>query len=180
MPTQEKQLIINEMTEKLKRAKSIFLTENLGLSVEAVTDLRRKFRESNIEYKVVKNTLLKRSMGEVAAGGQIGFDALIPYLAGPTAIAIGYDEPTRPAKIIVDFVKKNEKLKLKASIVEGQFFTPSQAQELASIPSREILISQLLMVLQSPIQNLVSTLNAVIQNFISTLDAVREKKDAGG
>ena len=178
MPTQEKESLINEMTEKLKKAKSVFLTDNLGLTVESVTDLRKRFRESSIEYKVIKNTLLKRSVNGATESGQKGLDALLPFIVGPTGIAIGYDEPTKPAKILIDFTKKNEKLKLKASVVEGQFFTSAQAQELANIPSREILISQLLMILQSPIQNLVSTLNAVLQNFVATVDAIREKKES--
>ena len=171
MPTQEKIAIIDEYAEKFKQAKSVYLTDYTGIDVITVTDLRKRFREENIEYKVLKNRLAKRSLNS------IGISDLDPYLQGVTSFVIGYDDPVTPAKIIKEFNKKKERLKIKAVYLEGQVLDASEAAKLADLPSRDVLLSQFVGLLQSPLTKLAGTLQASMQKFVRTLDALKDTKN---
>jgi large subunit ribosomal protein L10 len=150
----EKQQLVAEVADKLRNSASTVFTDYRGLTVSEVTELRKQLREAGIEFKVIKNTLTRRAAQETE------FTELNPYLTGPTAIAFGSDA-VAPAKIIVEFAKTNENLKVKAGIVEGRVVDADQIKALAALPSREGLLSMLLSVLQAPMRNFALAVKAV-------------------
>jgi len=170
MATPQKIDIVETYTEKFKQAKSVYLADYTGLDVQTVTELRRKFREADVEYKVLKNRLAKRALNNA------GVTALDEHLKGVTSFIIGYDDPVVPARIIKDFNKPKERLKLKVVYLEGKVFEEEEAKKLADLPTREVLLSMLLSALQSPMTKLAGTLQASMQKFVRTLDAVKENK----
>lgn len=170
MPTAQKIAIVEEYTEKFKRAKSVYVAEYEGMDVATVNDARSKFREKNIEYKVLKNRLARRSLNNA------GITDLDPFLNGTNTFLVGYDDPVVPAKILQDFNKKDEILKLKAVLFEGKVFTAEEAKKISNLPSREVLMSQLLGMLQAPVTKFAQTLNAPMQNFLGVLNALKDKK----
>lgn len=170
MATPQKIQVVEEYTEKFKQAKSVYLTDYQGIDVMTVNELRRKFRESNIEYKVLKNRLARRALNDA------GIDELDAHLNGVTSFAISYDDPVAPAKIIKEFNKRKELLKLKVVYFEGKLFEAEQAKQIADLPSREALLSQFLSVLQAPMTKLAGTLQASMQKLVGTLDALKEQK----
>lgn len=167
----EKAEAVALLSEKFAQAKSIFLTDFTGLTVAAVTNLRRNFRKSNVDYVVSKNTLVR------IAAEQAGFEKLVPFLEGPTALAFGMKDAGAPAKVILDFMKANQKPAIKAIIYEGQFFEAKQAEAISKLPSREEVLSQLVGVLNAPLTNLVGSLNAVLSSFVYVTKAYADKRE---
>ena len=170
MATQEKIEIVQAYADKFKSAKSVYLTDFSGIDVPTVTEMRKKFRESNIEYKVLKNRLAKRSLQAA------DINALDEHLTGVNAFVISYDDPVAPAKIIKEYNKKKELLKLKVVYLEGQVFAAEKAAALADLPSREELLAKFVGMLQAPIAKLLATLQAPMQKLAGTLDAVKNSK----
>lgn len=173
MKRQEKEQIISEVSEKIARAKSLFFADFTGITVEQVDELRREFRKSEIDYRVVKNTLARKALEHID-----GFDKVSNHLVGHTAIAFGYDDPIAPAKIIKKFHDKYEKLKVKVCIIENQVFQGNRLDELAKLPTRSEIIVGVLGSLQSPIVGIVSAVNAVLSDLVSVIDAIQKKKAA--
>ncbi len=166
----EKQEAVAQIVEKLSSAKSVFLTDYSGLTVEAITNLRRNLRKSKVEFQVSKNTLSR------IAAQQVGFKDLVPHLEGPTAMAFGMGDPAAPAKVLTEFLKTNEKPKVKAIIFEGKYFEAKSMAEIATLPSREQLLARLLGSLNSPITGLASSLSGIIRKLAYALNAVAESK----
>ena len=152
-----KEAKVLEIKEKLEKAEGIIFSKYQGLTVEEDTELRKALREAGVEYKVYKNTLVSR------AATELGFDGIVKYLEGPLSVAIGYEDPTAPARILNDFAKNHKVLELKAGIVQGEVFDEAKVKELASIPSKEILIGKLLGRFKAPISNFAYLLNAIIE-----------------
>jgi len=169
----EKVSVVENMTTRLRKARGVYLTDFTGMSVAKLSDLRRRLRKNQIHYEVVKNTLARRA---VSASG---FEALSPHLEGPTAIAITETDELAPARIFGDFVKEFQSPRVKLAIVEGKVFTEEEVKALAALPSREILLAQLLGTMQGPMRNLVGVLSAPMRNFVSALDQIRQKKEGG-
>ena len=153
---EEKVQAVEEITAKLREAKSLILADYRGLTVKQATELRKLCREAGVDFKVYKNKLAQRATAEVGVTG------LDEYLAGPTAFAFAPDEVTA-AKVLADFAKKNDKLEIKAGLVDGQVMTDAQVKDLASLPSREGLLSMLLSVLQAPMRNFALAVKAVAE-----------------
>lgn len=174
MPKESKVAIVQEVKEKLSNAQGAVLTDYRGLNVKQVTELRKRLREAGVEYKVYKNTLT------AIAARELGLGDLEQYLVGPTAIAFGYDDPVAPAKILAEFAKENEALELKAGLLEGRVIGLDEVKALAALPSREVLLSQVLRGMQAPIAGLVNVLQGNIRNLVYALDAVRQKKAEAG
>ena len=149
--------VVEEIKANLEGAKSVVLVDYLGLTVEQDTNLRRATREAGLIYKVYKNTMVKRAI----AGTD--FAELEKDLDGPTAVAISKDDATAPARVIAKFAKDAKKLEMKSGIVEGSYYDKDGIQVIASIPSREELLSRLLGSLQSPITNLARVINQVAE-----------------
>ncbi len=152
-----KQPIVEEISANLKDAQSVVLVDYRGLTVEQDTELRKTLREAGITYKVYKNTLMARAFKGTA------FEALAPYLEGPSAAAFSSDDATAPARVLAEFAKKAEKLEIKAGIVEGTLYDAKGMNAIASIPSREVLISRLLGSMQSPVANFARVLNQIAE-----------------
>ncbi|SHK00167.1 50S ribosomal protein L10 [Propionispora hippei] len=172
--TSEKKALVAELAEKLQSTKGAVLTNYRGLNVAQDTNLRRKLREAGVEYRVVKNTMTR------IAANEVGIQGMDAYLEGPTAIAISSTDPVAPAKVISDFIKENklQALEIKAGLVEGKVIDAAGVKALASLPSREVLIAQVLAGMQSPIVGLVNVLHGNIRNLVYTLEAVRKQKES--
>ena len=152
---ERKEVQVQEIREKFAKASSAVIVDYRGLNVAEVTELRRKFREQDVDYKVYKNRLVK-----LAIEGT-DFSALEPELTGPNAIAFGYEDAVAPAKIAKDFAKKIPTLELKAGVIDGTFYDVNNIHVIADIPSREVLYANFLGSIQSPVSKLAYLLQAV-------------------
>lgn len=152
---------------------SVVLTDFRGLDVETVDKLRREFDKVAVEYKVVKNTLVKR-----AISGNVYADDLCPYLAGPTAVAWSYEDPVAPAKVAVEFAKTNEKLKVKCAVLDGKVLGESEVVALSKMPGKDQIRAMLLATFMAPAQQMVRLLAAAPTNFVYLLNA--RKNALGG
>ncbi|SEP96356.1 LSU ribosomal protein L10P [Lachnospiraceae bacterium RM5] len=152
-----KQPIVEEISELLKDSKSAVLVDYRGLTVEEDTNLRRQLRAENVTYKVYKNTMINFAIKGTE------YEELSKYLEGPTAIAISKDDATAPARVLYEFAKNAEALELKAGVVEGTLYDQDGIKTIASIPSRDVLISKLLGSLQSPIANMARVLKQIAE-----------------
>ena len=152
-----KKPIVDEIIENLTDAKAVVLADYRGLTVEQDTIPRKKMREAGVVYKVYKNTMIKRAV----AGTQ--FEALVPELEGPTAIAISKEDATAPAKILYDFAKTAPALELKSGVVEGTYYDSKTINVIATIPSRDELISKFLGSIQSPVTNFARVIKQIAE-----------------
>ena len=152
-----KKPIVDEISAHIKDAQSVVLVDYRGLTVEQDTRLRKNMREAGVVYKVYKNTFMNFAF----KGTQ--FEGLAEYLEGPTAVAIATEDATAPARILSEFAKTADKLEIKAGVVEGTVYDAKGMETIASIPSREVLISRLLGSLQSPITNFARVMNQLAE-----------------
>ncbi|MBO8172738.1 MAG: 50S ribosomal protein L10 [Bacillaceae bacterium] len=169
---ERKKQIVEEIKEKIEKSESMVLVDYRGLTVDEVDELRRKFRESNVDYKVYKNTMMRFAFKEA------GYEEFNTYLTGPNAIAFGFEDAVAPAKITSEFGKEHDALEIKAGIVNGQIVDVDGIKSLADLPSREVLIAQVLGGLNGPISGLANVLQGTIRNLVYALNAVKEKQEA--
>lgn len=150
-----KQLVIDEIKGKLDGAQSAVVIDYMGLSVAEADEMRKTLREANIDYTVYKNTMIKRAIDGTEFGdlGQV--------LDGPTALAISKDDATAPARELNSIIKKMKKMEFKAGVVEGTFYDKAGIEQIASIPSREVLIAKFMGSIQSPVSKVVRTFQAI-------------------
>ncbi|WP_062751240.1 50S ribosomal protein L10 [Shouchella tritolerans] len=160
---EQKQQVVAEVAAKLRDSKSTVIVDYRGLNVAQVTELRKQLREAGVEYKVYKNTLVRRATAEA------GLTGLDEHLVGPTAIAFGVDDVIAPAKVLNEFAKNNEALTIKTGVIEGNISTAAEVKALAELPSREGLLSMLANVLQAP-----------VRQFALAAKAVAEQKEEQG
>jgi len=165
----EKKAVVAEVSAKLSGAQAAMLAEYRGLSVAQMTTLRRKAYDSQVYLRVVKNTLARRAVEGTS------FECLKDQMSGPLAFAVSAD-PVAVAKILSEFAKDNEALKIKAGAMSGKLMSLDQIQALAVLPGREQLLAQLLATMQAPVQKFVQTLNEVPAKFVRALAAVRDAK----
>ena len=170
MPNQKNINNVKELSDKLAKAKSIYFTDYLGLNVSDITDLRKKFFDGNIEYIVVKNTLLKIASDEnkINLGDEL--------FSGSTAIAISYDEPVNAAKIIKSFLKDRELPSVKGILFEGSYLSSSEFDKIASLPSKEESLTKIVVMLKSPVQNFTNLLSSSMVKFVNVLTALKQNK----
>lgn len=154
---EEKKKLVEQIVERLKESKSTVITDYKGLNVTQMTELRKQLREAGVEYKVLKNTLMRFATEELELSD------LHKHFVGPTAVAFSNDDVVAPAKILHNFAKENEQLEIKAGIVEGRIADLNELEELAKLPSYDGLVSMLLSVLQGPVRNLAYVLQAVAE-----------------
>ncbi len=171
MARPEKELAVQEITDTFKNATSIFVTDYKGLDVEKMSEFRRNCRDASVEYKVVKNTLARM------AAKNAGYDEMVEYLTGPTAIAYTFEDPSSPARVISDFTKNEDKPEIKMSLFEGVFYGPDKVEAIAKLPTKDELLAKLAGGFKSPIQGFAGALNGLLSKFVRTLDAVREEKE---
>lgn len=165
-----KKVVVEEIKQKIQNAKSVVFVKFEGLTVAQDTELRREFRKNNVEYKVLKNSLIKRAFNDL---GVTSFD---DDLVGPTSVAFGADE-TAAAKVIVEAAKKYEnKVVVKSAYVEGGKVDVQGVKQLAAMPSKEELVAKMLGSLQAPISNFVGVLTAIPRGLVIALNAIAEQK----
>jgi large subunit ribosomal protein L10 len=173
MKRSEKDQIIAEVAEVAGRAHGMFFTDFGGLTVEQATELRREFHKAGIDYRVAKNTLIRKALEQVG-----GYDRVVENLAGPTGVAFAYDDPVAPAKIIQKFIDKHKKLSLKVCVIEHEIFEGARLAEIARIPSRTEVMAAILGSIQAPLAGVPGAINAVMRELVSVIDEVGKKKQA--
>jgi large subunit ribosomal protein L10 len=166
-----KQQIIESVKEKIKKAKSVVLIEYKGLNVNEDTQLRNDFRKNGVEYKVLKNTLIKKAFNEL---DHTEFD---PKLNGTTSVAFSYKDEVAAAKVVSENAKKfTDKLNVKCGYLSGMFIEADKVKELAALPGKEILVSKMMGSLNAPISGFVGVLSATMRSLVYALKALEEKK----
>jgi len=175
MPTAEKEAVVEELTDILKQAKGVYLTDFTGLDVPSFTLLRKQLRDEAVSCRVVKNRLAKLA---VKSAGVEGFDEL---LIGPTGLVCSADDPVAPARVLAKFADDADgKPVIKAGYIDGQVYVDEQLAKLAKLPSREVLLGHMVSAMQSPISGLAVTLNGILQKLVGTIQAVADKKKEDG
>ena len=168
----EKVAKIAELKELISTSKCTVLVDFRGLTVAQDTELRRKMREAGVHYNVVKNTLLR------IVAQEAGIEGLEPVLEQNTAIAVSPEDPVAVAKVVCDFAKTNDKLKVKVGILDGKVISAEEVKAVASLPPKEVLIAKVLGSMQAPISGFVNVLQGTIRNVVYALDAVRKAKES--
>jgi large subunit ribosomal protein L10 len=169
----EKQEIVQSLSQQFGATRSLFLIDYRGLKVVDATELRRKIREFNGSYVVVKNTLALR------AAQDHGLEQIASYLEGPTAVAFHQRDVVGMAKLLTELAKSYPNFQFKAALIEGKVVPPSEIQKIASLPSREVLLSKLVFLLKAPLQRLAGALKAPVRDLALTLKQV-PKPESGG
>jgi len=169
---EQKKKIVEELHDKFKQAKVAILTDYKGLNVTAINDLRRKLEEAEIEYKVVKNTLLRR------ASDNTDVAMIRNDFVGPSAIALSYEDPVAPAKVLKKFSEENEKLEIKCGVMDGKVLDLGAIKALSDLPSRDILLSQVLSAMNAVPTSLVRALADVPRRLVNVVNAIKDQKEA--
>jgi large subunit ribosomal protein L10 len=167
----EKEKIVETLHEKFSRARAVLLTDFRGLNMSSMDKLRGQLREASVEYQVVKNTLLTR------ASDGTDMALLKEHFFGPCAVALSYDDPVAPARILMKFSEDNSALEVKAGVVEGQAVDPAGIERLSKLPSHEVLLAQLLSLMNVPVTGLVTVLSGVLRSFICVIEAIKRQKE---
>ncbi|MBU1182344.1 MAG: 50S ribosomal protein L10 [Pseudomonadota bacterium] len=172
MKLEEKKRIAQDLHEKFSRSKVVIVTEYKGLDVAAISDLRKKLRESGIEYRVAKNTLLERA----SEGTEV---ALIKdSFKGPSAIALSYNDPVAPAKVLIKYAESNKKLVIKAGVLSGKVLDLNAIKTLSTMPPREVVLAQLLSAMNGVPTAFVRVLSEIPKSFLYVLQAIKNQKEA--
>lgn len=173
MDRAQRQANIDDIRQKFDRMVSAVFVDFNGMTVEAVTKLRDEFRKSGVEYKVVKNTLIKHAIKDRPFAGKLD-----TVLRGMTGVAWSYEDPSAAAKVIKTFARENQKLQVKGGLIENTVLDAAAVgDQLATMPGKNELRAMLLATFQAPLQNFVALLNAPQQNFAYLLDARRREQE---
>ena len=174
MTKTQKAATVDQLVEKLEQTPTIYLTNYSGLTVEQATELRSKFREAGVEYKVIKNTMLRLAMERIG-----GYDELFDHLHGPTAVAFS-EEPSAPGRVIKKYLSdnKSELPELKGAHIEGAVYHADALEVLASLKSKDELIGEIVGLLQSPMKTIISGLQAQGGNLVGAIKTIAEKAEA--
>ena len=174
MPTPEKEQIVKDTTDRIQNVNAIYLADFSGMSVEKISLLRKKCREQKVQFRVIKNTLIKRAFNER------GITALDPYLVGPTGVVFSAESEIAPAQILSTFAKEHEQPKLKAAVVDGRLFDEKAIKKLATLPSREVLLSQVLATFIAPMTTFLAAIEATIALPAVMADVLSREREKGG
>ena len=170
MNREGKQEIVAELSDTLKDAALVVATDYRGLTVEKITQLRNELRSVSSEYRVIKNTLLKRA----TEGTPV--EPLHEHLTGPTAILVSPEDPIAPVKVLVKYLKDFSALSIKGGVLEGKGLSAEETEALSTLPGRQELLSKVLSLCVSPHRGLLNTLNGISQKFVRVLHAIEQKK----
>ena len=173
MSTPQKIEILQDTQERIRDVRGIYLADFSGMSVEKLSLLRTKCREQNVQFRVIKNTLLKHAFNAR------GISALDPYLEGPTGLVFSPDNEMAPAKILSDFAREHEKPRIKAAVVDGQLFDGKAIATLAMLPSREVLMSQLLGTIIAPMTTFLAVIEATLALPAVMADVLERERSKG-
>jgi large subunit ribosomal protein L10 len=168
----EKKKITENLHERFSKSSIVIVADYKGLNVAKINDLRRKLREEEIEFQVVKNSLLIRASAETDV------DLIKDHFKGPNAVALSYDNPVLPAKVLTNFAKDHEALEIKVGVMNGKVLDLAAIKELSTLPSREDLLATLLSAFNGVPTALVRTLSEIPRQFLNVLQAIKEQKEA--
>ena len=163
--------VVQEIKEKIEKSKSFVIVDYRGITVAQDTELRAMMRKSGVEYKVLKNRLVKIALNE------LGYTQYDEALNGPTAIAFGMEDVVAPAKILVDNAQQFPKLEIKCGMVEKSFIDQNGVKALAALPSKEILVAKLLGTMQAPIAGFARVLKGTLSGLAIALKAIADKQN---
>lgn len=170
MPKPEKTVAVDKLKQIMNGASSVFVTDYTGLNVEEITKLRKELRDNSIKYLVAKNTLLK------IAATDSGLGKLNDFFQGQTGLAFGADDPAIAAKILHNSFKSIEKPKIKAFMLDKEFYPGSEITRLADLPSKDVLYSMVVASVESPLTSLISSIDGIFQELFATLEALQKSK----
>ena len=170
MATPEKVQVVQQTTESIRNVGGLFLADFSGMSVEKLSLLRKKCREENVRFKVLKNTLLRRAFHEH------GITELDPYLAGNTGLVYSPTDDVAPARILSTFAKEHERPKVKAAVVNGRLYDDKAIAVLATLPSREVLLGQVLGTLVAPMTQFLAAVEAALRTPANMADALERER----
>jgi len=165
----EKEEVIGQLREKMARAKAAILAEPKGLDVATVTDLRKKFRDAKVDYKIVKNTLAQRA----AKGTPV--EPLVEKFVGPTALIMSYDDVVAPAKILVDFAKDRENFAIRTAVIEGKVIDVNGVKALAKLPGLQELRGTIAMMIAQPATKLARMIGTPGQQLAQVVNARKDQ-----
>lgn len=163
---------VEELANLLKGSRSFVLNDFTGLNVKDISELRRLCREKDVVYRVIKNTLAKRSLEK------LGIEGLDDLLEGPTAVAISDNDEVIAAQVLKEFADDYDLPKFKGGYIDGQIMDAEETEKLAGLPAREVLITQFVGMLQAPLRGFVNCLDASLRDLVNVLNAVSDKKKA--
>lgn len=167
-----KKEILLDLITKLKESKGVVLTDYQGMNVFQISRLRNELKEKRVEFKIVKNTLMEKACEE------LNVEDLTKDLIGCTAMAFCSDDGVAPARLLKEYFKKNKiDLKIKSGLIDGRVFSPEKIMEIASLPSKEVLIAQTINGIKSPLYSLVFILQGPLRGLIYTLEAIKKEKE---
>jgi len=172
MAKSEKEKRVTEIEEMLSSAQGVYLADYQGLNVEQINDLRNKLREASVTFKVVKNTLARRSVDSV------GLNDLKEYLTGPTAMAFCLADPVLGAKILSDFKKQNEKLELKGCVFDNQVYDKDYIDKIANLPSAEQIKAQAVGMISAPLRSMVGVLHNLLTATVIILSEIKKQHES--
>jgi len=166
----ERQETVESLTEQFRGSPNLYVTDFSGLNVLRLTEFRRRLRAAGVSYVVVKNTLAQRALAANSV------TALDEHLAGPTGLVLAGKDPVAAAKVLTDFIREFEKPAIKIGLVDGRPVTGDQVKRLASLPPREVLLSQLAGAMQAPVAQLGGLLNGILYQMVGALEALRAQR----
>ena len=172
MKIDEKKKIVEDIRKRFLESKVVILTDYKGLDVEKINELRGKLKQSGLEYKVVKNTLLVRASEET------DISLIKDSFKGPSAVALSCDDPVTPAKILTEFADEHESLEIKVGVMNGKILDLTAIKKLSVLPSREALLGSLLSVMSGVPSAFVRALNDMARRLVNVLQAIKEQKEA--
>ena len=170
MPTPHKEAVLKDTMQRIKDVRGIYLADFTGMTVMSLSLLRKRCREQGVQFRVIKNTLLKRAFHER------GIQELDEHLVGPTGLVFSKDNEMAPAKILADFAKEFERPRLKAAVVDGQLYDDKAIVRLAKLPSREVLLSQVIATFIAPMTTFLGAVNAMLATPANMADALAREK----
>ncbi|MEW6082502.1 MAG: 50S ribosomal protein L10 [Bacillota bacterium] len=173
MPAKEqKPVIVQDIKAKLAKARSAVLTDYRGLNVAESTTLRRRLKAEGVDFQVIKNTLLN------IAAGELGLEDMGSMLEGPTAVALSYDDPAIAAKLIATFAKEAKKMEIKGGLLEGKIVGADEMKRVADLPSREVLLGQVLAGAMAPLYGIATVASAPLRNLAYALNSLKELRES--
>ncbi|MCZ7556652.1 MAG: 50S ribosomal protein L10 [Bacteroidia bacterium] len=172
MTKEQKTQVIDDTIGRLERTTGLYLVSFSGLTVEKANQLRSEFFKIGVDYKVIKNTLLKRAMQAVG-----GYDDVFPYLVNQTGVVFAYNDPIEPARALKKFVKDNEAtFSVKSCVIGKDVFDGARLDDLASLPTRDELIAGIIGTIAAPASGIVGAINGVITGIVNVIDAIEKQK----
>lgn len=170
MPTPQKEAVLKDTQGRIADVRGIYLADFSGMTVQSLSLLRKRCREQGVQFRVIKNTLLKRAFNAR------GISELDDHLVGPTGLVFSPQDEMAPAKILADFAKEFEKPRMKAAVVDGRLYDDKAIARLAKLPSREVLLAQLLGTFVAPMTTFLGAVNALLATPANMADALAREK----